>query len=220
MQPHSSGLVMREPFQACLIAASLLFSANVVSAQSGARFEDAPPVAELDRTGRTLTLLKPFAFHDASGRVWRVPTGAVTDGASIPKLFWSIIGGPLEGKYRWAAIIHDRYCDVRTRSWQDTHKVFYEAMLAAETPPKTAWLMFKAVERFGPRWNPPVVDPKCLDSRGQIDLDKCAENSLGAATSVVHPSQTTAELQDFLNSVEPGSDPSDIKKLREAILNR
>ena len=35
------------------------------------------------------------------------PQGMITDGASIPRFFWRIIGSPLSGKYRQAAVIHD-----------------------------------------------------------------------------------------------------------------
>jgi len=36
--------------------------------------------------------------------------GFITDGASIPRLFWALIGCPLRGKYVGSAIIHDATC--------------------------------------------------------------------------------------------------------------
>jgi len=33
------------------------------------------------------------------------------DGASIPRLFWSIIGHPLQQEFRWASYWHDKLCD-------------------------------------------------------------------------------------------------------------
>lgn len=44
-------------------------------------------------------------FDDGTFTV--VPKGFITDGASIPKAFWSIIGGPLSRPYLYAAIVHD-----------------------------------------------------------------------------------------------------------------
>src|SRR5688572_5616568 len=73
--------------------------------------------------GRTMELTVPFSYKDPQGRVWDVPTGAVTDGASIPQIFWAY-AGPYEGNHRIAAAVHDYYCRVRTRTWQDTHRVF------------------------------------------------------------------------------------------------
>ncbi len=46
--------------------------------------------------------------------------GAIVDGASIPRMFWSIIGGLFDEGYRDASIIHDWYCDKRLRTWQAT----------------------------------------------------------------------------------------------------
>lgn len=95
------------------------------------QYQGAPPQVSLDDDGRAIRLLADFAFIDAAGVKWSVPKGAVADGASIPKAFWSFIGGPLEGRYRNASIVHDWYCDRRTRSWQDTHHCFHEAMLVS-----------------------------------------------------------------------------------------
>lgn len=68
-------------------------------------------------TGRVLTvwepdglqmqIVEPFAFTDAAGRVWPVPAGFVTDGASIPRALWSIVGSPFTGAYRVAGVLHD-----------------------------------------------------------------------------------------------------------------
>jgi hypothetical protein len=108
-------------------------------------------VATLLRDGRNLKLMQSFAYVDATGRRWDVPAGMETDGASIPRAFW-ITHPPFTGKYRGAAIIHDHYCRVQTRTWQETHNVFYEAMLAAGVDDRTAKIMWGAVYRFGPRW--------------------------------------------------------------------
>jgi len=38
-----------------------------------------------------------------------VPQGFITDGASVPKLFWSIAGLKPDGLYRAAAVVHDYF---------------------------------------------------------------------------------------------------------------
>jgi hypothetical protein len=85
---------------------------------------------------RRMKLTEPFEFVDPRGRRWSVPSGIIVDGASIPQVFWSIIGGPFEGPYRQASVIHDRFCDTRTRSYADVHHMFYEAMLTDKVGPK------------------------------------------------------------------------------------
>jgi hypothetical protein len=37
--------------------------------------------------------------------------GATYDGASIPRILWSIAGHPLEQRWRWASYWHDRECE-------------------------------------------------------------------------------------------------------------
>ena len=164
-----------------------------------------------------MTVLEDFEFVDARGRKWRVPSGTKVDGASIPQVFWSVIGGPFDGLYREASVIHDYYCDRRNRSWQDVHQVFYDAMITSGVGAKKAYLMFKAVYNFGPRWGLPKIDEKCLGPDGKFDFSKCAENRLPVARSFARPEANKADLMKFIEEVEPGSDPGDIAKLRQAI---
>lgn len=57
-------------------------------------------------------LLKPYTYdwvyRDKNYRV-TVPEGFITDGASIPKPFWSLAGLKPDGLYRAAAVIHDYF---------------------------------------------------------------------------------------------------------------
>jgi hypothetical protein len=103
--------------------------------------------------GRTMKLLKPLVFVDPDKLEWTAPAGSVVDGASIPQAAWSLIGGPFEGKYRNASVIHDVACVEKTRSWQAVHNVFYYAMLASGVDQLKAKTMYAAVYQFGPRWD-------------------------------------------------------------------
>jgi|GEM_PF-6078821 hypothetical protein len=107
--------------------------------------------------GRHFKLAQPYGFVTDDGVKWPVPKGAVTDGASIPSLLWSFVGGPFEGKYRSAAVIHDYYCDVRVRTWQTTDLMFYEAMVANGVDEDHAKLMYFAVRRWGPHWDQQTI---------------------------------------------------------------
>lgn len=50
---------------------------------------------------------KPLAYAHGPIKVTVLP-GATTDGASIPRFFWRVIGGPFSGRYTAAALIHDQ----------------------------------------------------------------------------------------------------------------
>lgn len=123
---------------------------NALEASFG-RYRGEPQTKWLS-DGRNMQLLAPFAFVRTDGEEWPVPTGAIVDGASIPRVFWSLIGGPFEGKYRDASIVHDHYCDTKTRTWKDTHRVFFEAMMTSGVRETRAKIMYYAVYKFGPRW--------------------------------------------------------------------
>jgi len=116
------------------------------------RFIDSPPLVEWLGDGRNMRLKRSFGYVDPNDCEWPVPSETVVNGASIPQVFWSLIGGPFEGPYRDASVVHDYYCDVRTRSWQGTHRVFYDAMLCSGVGGLRAKTLYYAVYRFGPRW--------------------------------------------------------------------
>ena len=52
-----------------------------------------------------MTLLDDFGYVDPGKITWKAPKGHKIDGASIPPVFWSFIGGPFEGKYRNASVV-------------------------------------------------------------------------------------------------------------------
>ncbi|MBB5186630.1 hypothetical protein HNQ57_000891 [Zhongshania antarctica] len=93
-----------------------------------------------------------FRFEDPNGLLWLTPSGTHVDGASIPQFFWSIIGGPFEGAYINASVIHDHYCHTKERTAHDTHRNFYYGMMASNVPEWKADLMHWAVSTFGPSW--------------------------------------------------------------------
>lgn len=103
--------------------------------------------------GRSALLLDSFEFIDQQGKKWVAPKGVTVNGASIPHVFWSIVGSPWTGKYREASVVHDYYCVTRTEPWQAVHRLFYNAMVANGVNVLQAKIMYAAVFRFGPRWD-------------------------------------------------------------------
>jgi hypothetical protein len=134
---------------ACLVA--LLATVQVGAAQNYGSFSGRF-VAEWLPDGRHMKLQEAVSYVDPDGLEWQAPAGLVTDGASIPWPLWSVIGSPFAGEYRYAAVIHDHYCETKSRPWRDVHKTFHLASLAGGTPQSRALVMYYAVYRFGPRW--------------------------------------------------------------------
>lgn len=110
-------------------------------------------------------LASNFGFIDLRGVGWETRRGDVTNGASIPVFFHPIIGDNWDERYIRAAVVHDRYCDLvnahNVRSWQETHRMFYDALLASGVGRKRAALMYYAVYNFGPSWETLSTGSKC-----------------------------------------------------------
>lgn len=119
-------------------------------AQRVGKFSGNPVTESL---GRLKRLVKPYSYRDPRGVLWSVPAKYKTNGASIPRILWSIAGGPFSGRHGDAAIIHDYYCDTMERSWQATHRVFYDAMISLGVGRVDAGSKYWAVRKFGPRWD-------------------------------------------------------------------
>jgi Protein of unknown function (DUF1353) len=102
--------------------------------------------------GRNMRVVTNVGYIDDRMRKWEVPAGSITDGASIPRPLWSIIGSPFTGKYLRASVLHDRFVATKFRSWADTHEMFYNVMIADGVGRSEATLIWAAVYRFGPRW--------------------------------------------------------------------
>ncbi|WP_309380278.1 DUF1353 domain-containing protein [Cerasicoccus frondis] len=105
-----------------------------------------------DGSHRDMQLLEDFQYIDPDGKSWFVPKGTIVDGASIPRALWSIVGPPFVGRYRQASVVHDYYCDKKNESWEDVHRMFYNACLSARVNILKAKSMYAAVWSRGPRW--------------------------------------------------------------------
>jgi len=103
----------------------------------------------------TWELVEGFEYHVGtypSEEVIYVPSGFITDFASVPKIFWPIISPTgIHGK---AAVVHD-YCYATacyTRSKSD--KIFLEAMEVLEVTKWKREVMYQSVVCFGlVAWN-------------------------------------------------------------------
>ena len=68
-------------------------------------------LTEAEAPDRRMRLTETFWFRDPGGKTWEASSGAVVDGASIPRALWTVVGSPYTGDYRRASIVHDVACD-------------------------------------------------------------------------------------------------------------
>jgi len=115
-----------------------------------------PVEARWDNDGLNMTLLKELRYTDPNGVVWVAPAGARVNGASIPRAFWSIMGGPFEGKYRNASVLHDVAYDEKTHSAREADRMFYNAMRCSGVGIVEAKTMYYALLRHGHHWKHPI----------------------------------------------------------------
>jgi hypothetical protein len=155
-------------------------------------FSDTPKIEFIDTPNapnRNVRVIDDFTFTEAANRtVWAAPSGSLIDGASIPRVLWSLVGSPFTGDYVYASIVHDVACDTRTRPWRDTHYMFYLACLAGGTHRGRAKLMYLAVRNFGPRWPQPESAPQPqLQPQSVEQLAFSVSARVGAPTAPFSP---------------------------------
>jgi hypothetical protein len=97
-------------------------------------------------------LLAPLLWEDPNGTRCEVPRDYVSDGASVPKILWSISGGPLDEAYVRAAILHDFQCDTRAQTSDQVHERFYRGMRADNVSWLVARSFYRVVLGWGPQW--------------------------------------------------------------------
>ncbi len=128
------------------------------------------PETRWNSDGRTMTLLSELRYTDPHGIVivWVAPAGSVVDGVSIPRSLWSLMGGPFEGKYRDASVLHDVAYEQHNRPWQDCDRMFYNAMRCSGVGAVEAKTMFYALCRFGHHWKFSIKRAKAVKFGGKM----------------------------------------------------
>lgn len=80
-----------------------------------------------------------------------IPKGYTWDGASVPKLFWRIIGSNTDNSFLIASLIHDVLCENHHYVNNDRYfadKVFERLLYVAGVPAPKRWLMFHSVDNW------------------------------------------------------------------------
>lgn len=176
----------------------------------------ARPEVRFLEPGRKMSLLNDVTYVDPGGTKWTAPKGYATDGATIPPVFWSFVGGPFSGPYRDAAIIHDWYVETMERTSEDTHRVFYYASRAVGLCEFEAKRLYLAVLVGGRKWG--GEDSSCYSAchtipetystiDGKLVLNpSVSEQDAETAMSWLEASDRSfEEINDFVATEFPGS---------------
>lgn len=154
-----------------------------------------------DADGRTMTLLNELRYTDPQGVVWIAPAGSEIDGASIPRALWSFMGGPFEGKYRNASVLHDVAYDQKTRPPRETDRMFYTAMRCSGVGELEAKTMYYSLLRFGRHWRFSIKKAKPVLS----DSTEALVNSQGPRATALGPEEVGA-IQTWIQQNDPTLD--------------
>lgn len=99
----------------------------------------------------TYFLLKPIGWQPNAGEKSlpkvQVPSGFVTDFASIPRVFWSILRP--DGEYTYPAIIHDYLYWSQKTSRATADEIFNGAMIDFKIDPAERQVIYNAVRAGG-----------------------------------------------------------------------
>ncbi|MBL4929850.1 DUF1353 domain-containing protein [Fuscibacter oryzae] len=183
---------------------------DTVSGQT-CRFRNAPLALEpkpVTLPGRPYTFYptaRKLDFVDGKARGWTAARLTLTDGASIPPVFVSVIGNPRDPEFALAAAMHDAYCGIgneagpayHAATWQDVHRMFYDTLVAGGTRPARAKIMFAAVWLGGPRWYPHSGAP-------DISMDRLPDSEKRQAlrAAIAYINTANPSLPDLIRALD------------------
>lgn len=205
-------MLRRSLFGAIAATPLLLNTPTLAQTRLRGSFEGRVIAEWLDGRGDRMRLEEPFSYTDPTGVKWDVPSGAVVNGASIPGALWSMVGHPFRNPYRNAAVVHDWYCDVRTRDWRDVHRMFFEALLDTGTQRRRAQMMYAGVLAGGPRWDMQAIMNNRLREARYVErlkaeqmmlLDQSAEDRI-SPTEGRDPQERPAPPEPAASAAERG----------------
>ena len=192
--------------------------ATAVPSSSG--YFEGEVVASWDSDGRKMTLREDFSYVDPNNRRWLAPAGSVVDGASIPPAFWTFVGGPFEGQYRKASVVHDVGCVERTASWEDVHRMFYDACVAGGLDEQRAKVLYYAVYHFGPRWEPVIetVVETHENEQGQLVQERVQRRTMHCSCPAPPTSDEIQQVVDMV--VDDNPNPTELEHTTREELHR
>lgn len=103
---------------------------------------------------RLVITTKEISYTTDEGITHTVEEGFISDGGSIPRILWPIIGSPFVGHYRKSVLVHDKFYATQrddegnkiTREYAD--KVFLDAMKDEEVPSWKRHAMYRGIRIY------------------------------------------------------------------------
>ena len=160
--------------------------------------------ARWENDGRSMTLLRELRYTDPQGFTWVAPAGSEINGASIPKSLWSLMGGPFEGKYRNASVLHDVAYEQKKRPPEDCDRMFYYAMRCSGVSAVEAGTMYYSLRKFGRHWKFPIKRAKPVKIKGKA----VARGEEIPRAEAVNQDQIN-HARDWIRSADPSLDQID-----------
>ena len=80
-----------------------------------------------------------------------IPEGYMWDGATIPRLFWRLIGAKTDPRFLVPSMIHDILCENHSYVNNDRYfadKVFERLLYVSDVPAFSRWLMFHSMDNY------------------------------------------------------------------------
>lgn len=80
-----------------------------------------------------------------------IPESYCWDGASIPRIFWRLIGAKTDNRFLIPSMIHDVLCENKDYVDNDRYfadKVFERLLYVSGVPAFSRWLMFHSVDNY------------------------------------------------------------------------
>jgi hypothetical protein len=149
--------------------------------------------ARWENDGRSMTLLSELRYTDPEGVVWIAPAGSQVDGASIPRSLWTFMGGPFEGKYRNASVLHDVAYDQKTKPHEVCDRMFYNAMRCSGVSAVSAGTMYYALRKFGHHWKAPKAEPVKVGEEPVARAEPVNQNDINATRDWIRNSDPSLQ---------------------------
>jgi hypothetical protein len=108
-------------------------------------FPDPPVGSHVRENGREYFLLASPYRRD--GTV--VPQGTLSDGASIPRLLWRVVGHPFDSRWLGPSVLHDWRYSIGRLPRQECDRLLREEMEMAGASAARAWVFYETVRLFG-----------------------------------------------------------------------
>jgi hypothetical protein len=148
---------------------------------------DGEPVTKWNPDGRTMTLVTELRY------------------------LWSVMGGPFEGKYRNASVLHDVAYGEHKRPWKDCDRMFYYAMRCSGVGATESKTMYYALYKFGHHWKFPIKRGKPVKYEGAL----VARGEEIPRAIPVNPTQIN-QARDWISNTDPSLEQIEQRAQTEA----